>query len=359
MTEVKLAPRTYFTLDGLRGVAAICVMLYHYSGFLGARTVLPSSFLAVDLFFALSGFVVAHAYEAKLLAGMSLLRFSVVRIIRLYPLYIAGLAIGVSYALFKVALTPDDAEPVNGFNVFLSAIFLPSPGRLFPFNPASWSLFFELAINLAYAVFIKRLSDRVLFAILGSSFIALVVAGVHWGSLDIGMTPRTFWGGAARVCFSFTAGVLIWRHRSDASVRVSGFAALSLAAALAVFAIARPPAAYVFDIACVAVIFPALVAYGARTEPTAAMRPAFSLGARLSYPIYVLHGPMLMAVAGAYKVVLHRDPAAAAPVTGLCFASVTVAAAYVSLRFFDEPLRAGLSARIRSLSAARLARASA
>uniref|UniRef100_B0T117 Acyltransferase 3 n=1 Tax=Caulobacter sp. (strain K31) TaxID=366602 RepID=B0T117_CAUSK len=353
MTEVKLVPRTYLTLDGLRGIAAVCVMLYHYSGFLSARTVLPSSFLAVDLFFLLSGFVIAHAYEAKLLAGMSLLRFSVVRVVRLYPLYLAGLAIGVSYALLKNMMTPADATPVNGFNILLSAMFLPSPGTLFPFNPASWSLFFELAINFAYAVCIKRLSNSVLLGVLVLSFIALVVAGVHWGSLDIGMTPRTFWGGAARVCFSFTAGVLLWRRRSELGARVSGLAAISLAAAFAVFAVAPPSPAYVYDLACVAVLFPALVAYGARTEPSASMRPAFAWGARLSYPIYVLHGPVLMVAAGAYKVALHDDPAAAAPLTGLCFAGVTVAAAYATLRLFDEPLRARLNAGIRSLSPAR------
>ena len=76
----------FLELDAMRGVAAICVMLYHYSPFLSASKVLPSAYLAVDMFFLLSGFIIAHAYRARLLAGMSLGKFAVVRIIRLYPL---------------------------------------------------------------------------------------------------------------------------------------------------------------------------------------------------------------------------------------------------------------------------------
>ena len=59
MTAV--APRRAFqTLDGLRGVGAFLVVIRHVPLF-GAAHV-PESFLAVDLFYLVSGFVVAHAY---------------------------------------------------------------------------------------------------------------------------------------------------------------------------------------------------------------------------------------------------------------------------------------------------------
>src|ERR1700755_49340 len=84
------------TLDGLRGVAAIAVMTRHLPQFLGAVSYhgragvllgpTPKSYLAVDFFFVLSGFVLAHAYQARLQAGMGPGRFLLMRVIRRWPL---------------------------------------------------------------------------------------------------------------------------------------------------------------------------------------------------------------------------------------------------------------------------------
>ena len=61
--------RVHFpALDGLRGMAALAVLVLHLpplSGFVF------HAYLAVDLFFIMSGFVIAHAYEERLLGGWS------------------------------------------------------------------------------------------------------------------------------------------------------------------------------------------------------------------------------------------------------------------------------------------------
>src|SRR5205085_12699808 len=85
--------RVFHTLDGLRGIAALAIVLRHCDGFFGAD-VLPGSYLAVDLFFVLSGFVIAFAYEDRLASGLSAWRFAWVRVVRLYPLYVLGIALG-------------------------------------------------------------------------------------------------------------------------------------------------------------------------------------------------------------------------------------------------------------------------
>ncbi|WP_375390813.1 acyltransferase family protein [uncultured Sphingomonas sp.] len=80
-------------MDEMRGVAALVVLSYHYHAMNRLAELFPSGFLAVDLFFMLSGFVVAHAYERRILAGeMSFARFAEVRATRLYPLYILAAA---------------------------------------------------------------------------------------------------------------------------------------------------------------------------------------------------------------------------------------------------------------------------
>jgi peptidoglycan/LPS O-acetylase OafA/YrhL len=82
-------PHQFATLDGLRGVAAIAVTSLHFRFELG-KFLLPHSYLAVDFFFVLSGFVLAYAYEDRLSEGMKPIQFLRLRVIRLYPLYLIG-----------------------------------------------------------------------------------------------------------------------------------------------------------------------------------------------------------------------------------------------------------------------------
>ena len=85
--------RRYYTLDGMRGVAAIIVVIGHASGLLSPIPP-PRLWLAVDLFFILSGFVLGGIYEPRFSNGMGVREFMLHRYIRLYPLWIVGLSIG-------------------------------------------------------------------------------------------------------------------------------------------------------------------------------------------------------------------------------------------------------------------------
>ncbi|MFE2969348.1 acyltransferase family protein [Streptomyces sp. NPDC059340] len=84
--------KSYRTLHGIRGVAALCIVALHSPRLFGP----VSTFLgmAVDLFFALSGSVLAHAYETRLRQGMSPLAFLRQRLVRLCPPLRARAALG-------------------------------------------------------------------------------------------------------------------------------------------------------------------------------------------------------------------------------------------------------------------------
>ena len=75
----------FLTLDALRGVGAIAVMAGHAGIVLNAYMP-PFMYLAVDMFFVLSGFVLAHAYDRKFAQGLSVQDFlkatSIVRLAR-------------------------------------------------------------------------------------------------------------------------------------------------------------------------------------------------------------------------------------------------------------------------------------
>src|SRR5205809_7295555 len=82
-------------LDGLRGVAAITVMLYHCNDYFHKGPIFMHGFLAVDAFMILSGFVISMIYEHQLLNGMTAQGFLYRRACRLLPTYWVGAAIGI------------------------------------------------------------------------------------------------------------------------------------------------------------------------------------------------------------------------------------------------------------------------
>ena len=87
----------YLILDGLRGVAAILVVIYHLLEALFiddlAHHPIKHGYLAVDFFFLLSGFVVGYAYDDRW-GRMTIGQFFKIRLVRLHPLVILGVIIG-------------------------------------------------------------------------------------------------------------------------------------------------------------------------------------------------------------------------------------------------------------------------
>ena len=130
------ATQRYATLDGLRGVAAAFVVCYHTQIFRGCSAIAPHGYLAVDFFFLLSGFVIASAYEKKLEAGFTVPEFFKHRVIRLYPVALAGVLLGALRLLAQYTIHPFGSEPAPW--VALAILLLPE--RLRRRRPASGAL---------------------------------------------------------------------------------------------------------------------------------------------------------------------------------------------------------------------------
>lgn len=158
-TKTETARRTFHALDAARGIAALIVVLYHLpTAFRG--TLFGSGDLAVDFFFGLSGFVLAHAYLDRLGSGrMGVREFMVARMVRLYPFYLLSL-LTLLALLAGLHLTgrplPWSAMALAGKLPF-AVLMLPSPtldwhAYLYPFNIAAWSILLEIGVNLLFAL---------------------------------------------------------------------------------------------------------------------------------------------------------------------------------------------------------------
>ena len=299
MTETARKSR-FITLDALRGVGALSVMAGHsaaaFSSF-GPR----HYYLAVDMFFVLSGFVIAHAYDLRFERGLTFRAFMQARVRRLYPIYLIGLVIALACTFASNVHNLSYVQRAVSFGLGLAG--LPSPpfdswAALFPMNGPFWSLFFEFWIaNVAYALFWKQIRGRLLSGLVLTSGIALLAAVLYFRTIDVGWTWPTFLGGAARVCFSFFAGVLLCRlHGRFGGTQHRAASWMFLGAAVLVFAIPFYGVAKILhDVAAVFLAFPAIVYFGA-----SAVEKRPRIGAALgdvSYAIYAIHRPLLIPAA--------------------------------------------------------------
>jgi peptidoglycan/LPS O-acetylase OafA/YrhL len=275
--EQSLAPsaakRTFHTLEGLRGVAALLVVAYHYAAFFAPFRV-QSGYLAVDLFFVLSGFVLAYAYGERLRDGMGARRFMLVRLIRLYPLYllailvaalipVLGLVLGVSeqwtWPSLLVALLPALAMLLRPPTAMIGAeLNLRNPDALYPLNPPAWSLFYELAINLVFAATLRIRHRSFVPLVIGVSALALAAAIFARGSANAGWRWDEWWMAVPRVSFSFFVGVFFYRAYAGGSLpKLRCPPPLALAAAAVAIALGVPKEwRALYDLVCIAAVLP-------------------------------------------------------------------------------------------------------
>ena len=102
----------YAALDGLRGLAAISVLLFHLGHWQGHPWLAANAGLAVDFFFCLSGYVLSVAYRETLDQGMATRTFAVLRLVRLMPLVILGTLISAAYLAARIVMLHDSTISV-------------------------------------------------------------------------------------------------------------------------------------------------------------------------------------------------------------------------------------------------------
>ncbi|WP_308233357.1 acyltransferase [uncultured Prevotella sp.] len=368
-TKTKDSKPHYALLDGLRGVAALLVVWYHvFEGFqfAGNKPVIDfinHGYLAVDFFFILSGFVVGYAYDSRWGKTLTLGGFFRRRLIRLQPMVIMGAVIGAASFLIS-GMERWDGTHATLWLTFLAfvcgCLMLPAlpgmprevrgNGEMFPLNGPCWSLFFEYVGNIVYALFIRRLSTRLLALLSFALCCALAWFAVTdqsgYGSIGVGWTvDRTnILGGMLRMLCPFTMGVLM--SRLFKPLRQARGAFWTSAALLLI--IFHVPYIYsdgalslngVFEAACIIAVFPLVVWYAAsgKTTDIASTRICRFLG-DISYPLYIVHYPLMYAfymwlIKTRQYTLYETWPAALAAVTA------SIILAWLCLKLYDMPVR--------------------
>ena len=352
----------YEILDGLRGVAALLVIVYHVFECFDWSPV-PHGYLAVDFFFVLSGFVIGYAYDDRWHEGLTVGTFFKRRLIRLHPMVIKGAIIGAVCFFLQGSVRWDGTPVSTGWvmvAMLLGMLMLPlypdaatdvrGNGEMFPLNGPSWSLFFEYLGNILYALVLRRLSTCWLAVIAGVTGCILAYVAVSDGYLGVGwtMADNGLWTGLVRMLFPYTVGMLMARVFHPAKCTRGAFWTCGIIILLVgclplVLGKMQPWQSGLYDAVCVIMVFPCLVWLGASQLSMGNVTRCVShfLG-ELSYPLYIVHYPLMYLF---YAHIGFNGDLVPIAVLGdvwpaaMALPLVCILLAWFCWRFYDRPVR--------------------
>ncbi|MCU7491104.1 MAG: acyltransferase family protein [Bacteroidota bacterium] len=358
----------YQILDGLRGVAAVMVVIFHlfeaFSEGNHLKQIINHGYLAVDFFFVLSGFVIGYAYDDRW-GKMTLKDFFKRRLIRLHPMIIVGMvigAIGFYFSASPILFPQISSVPLWKLLLVMLVGFtlLPLPAsmdirgwaEMHPLNGPAWSLFFEYVANILYALFIRKFSNRVLSILVFLAACLTIHLAVTGPNGDViggwSLDPIQFRIGMTRLLYPFFAGLLLSRIIKPGSVK-NAFLWCSLMV-IAILSFPRVGGSEnlwmngLYDSLSIIFLFPIIVYMGASGEVKGKyMEKACRFLGDISYPIYIIHYPLIY-IFTAWAIDNKIPMLKAWPVALLLLGS-SIAIAYASFKLYDVPVRKWLTAR--------------
>lgn len=327
-------------------------------------------YLAVDFFFMLSGFVIGYAYDDRWGKSLTTGGFFRRRLIRLHPMVMLGALIGAISFLFTGMKRWDGTHStllLTLIALVCSWLMIPAlsgmqrdvrgNGEMFPLNGPCWSLFFEYIGNILYALIIHRLSTRIL-----AWLTALLCCALAWfavtnqsgyGSIGVGWTVDTtnLLGGTLRMLCPFTIGMLMSRVFKPIK-KVRGAFWICTIILLVLFHVpfidGGTPMSLngIFETACIICIFPIIVWTGASgtTTDNTSRRICRFLG-DISFPLYIVHYPLMYAF---YMWLIKTELYTFSDTWPIAISTMacSICIAWLSLRFYDEPIRKWLNKHI-------------
>jgi peptidoglycan/LPS O-acetylase OafA/YrhL len=325
-------PDRFRALDGLRGLAALHVVFFHllFPNHFTHNSFVKHGYIAVDLFFMLSGFVIAANYSHRITSAASFKRFIGLRFFRLYPLHVAILLFLVVLEFVKFialhfsVITPGFLPPFTGSYSFdglvANLVFLqglPVVSSI-SWNAPSWSISCEFVTYLVFGVLvITGTTQRRGFFVVGA---ALAIFGYSAIARERGTLDVTTDLGIIRCLAGFFFGMLLFHLREQSwGTRLSGGSTglITLCEVVVVtsLALVLSFASGVAEFLVVPILVATVGVFQLDRGYIAAIlmtNPLQFLG-RISYSIYMVHAPVVLLVGVVLRRVLqiptHIDPA--------------------------------------------------
>ncbi len=354
MSGAPVEPRADLpALTGIRGLAAWFVVLYHIR--VGAYPYLPAEasfvlskgYLAVDLFFMLSGFVLWLNYSGRLrrdgLAAVP--KYLARRVARIWPLHLFILAMTVAYAALVAAQSELNTAHYPWKELPLHVLLIHNWGFTegLTWNDPSWSISGEAAAYLLFPLLVLAIDWRRLPPALGIAALlflaALLAAVMGWNGADIldRDIPRF---GLLRAITEFSMGTIVcalwqrWCATPRPAIALAG--ALSGGALILGFA-AGAPETLVVPLFLAGLLL-ALALTADRPRNPLAARPIHYLG-EISYSTYLVHFLLYIV----FKILFVADPANVPPALIGLFLVLTFLASVALYHGVERPAQRALN----------------
>ncbi|WP_421877965.1 acyltransferase family protein [Marinoscillum sp.] len=357
--------RHFKILDALRGVAALVVVLFHvlevYSNGDHVKQFINHGYLAVDFFFMLSGYVMAHAYDDRW-HQMTLKDFFKRRVVRLHPMIIMGMTVGaICFYFGESAYFPLIAETPVWELLIITLIgytLVPIPpsmdirgwSEMHPLNGPAWSLFFEYIANILHALVLRKLSKVFMAILVLIAALALIHLAVTSPKGDIiggwALDPEQLRIGFTRLLFPYVAGMLLRRLVKVGRIKNTFLiCSFLLTVALSFPRVGGYDQVWInglYDSLTVILVFPVIIYLGAIGEVQhKGMERICTFLGDISYPIYIIHFPFTYVF---YAWVTENNiPLSQGLLVGIGLLIATTVLSYASLKFYDEPIRKWLA----------------
>ena len=374
-TYLASKPR-YEILDGLRGVAALLVVLFHmfetYSGRFGFQ-IIDHGYLAVDFFFILSGFVIGYAYDDRW-DKMTTWGFFKRRLVRLQPMLMMGVVVGAALYFFGQCEQFGLEGYASGWKMlvaFILALFMipcgsgldvRGWGEMNPLNGPQWSLTFEYVANILYALVFRHLGKIALGILTAAAAFCTLDLCLNWNVFGLltpardshmytviggwSITAEQMYIGTTRLLYPFLCGLLLSRIGKFINVK-GGFWWCSL---LLVIVFSLPCIGGegsilngIYVAACILFVFPLIVLMGAGSQIKGQKSAKIcTFVGELSYPLYITHYPiMYMQMNWAWN---NPDAPLYAHITVAVSSFIlSIGLAYACLKLYDLPVRTWLT----------------
>lgn len=334
-------------LDGLRGIAAISVVIFHFMEIAVpdyTKSFIAHAYLAVDFFFCLSGFVIAYAYDAKL-EKIGIGSFFKLRLIRLHPLVVIGAVWGV----IAFVIDPFSDLWKNYANklwllLISGCTMIPYPivrerfFNLFHLNPPTWSLFWEYIANVVYALVLVKIRkhNKLLTLLVVISAALLFYEAKAATNLSVGWSGGTFWGGAMRASFSFLAGILIFRTGFNIKSKL-GFPGVAVLLFISFLIPYSDNTNWFAEPLIVVFYLPLIVALGVGAGLTSRFEKLCIWSGEVSYPLYMIHYPFIWL----FMSYVEKFKPSLSEMTWIIVigTALLILLAYAVLKLLDEPIR--------------------
>jgi peptidoglycan/LPS O-acetylase OafA/YrhL len=316
-------------LDGWRGVCACLVVFFHVHGHspIYSWSLVRNSYLFVDFFFVLSGFVISWNYASRLDSWHGVKRFIVLRLGRVYPLHVFMLLCFVGWETARLVAghagpgeTPAFTGGFQPASVLTNLLLIHSLNIHdgLSWNGPSWSISTEVWAYILFAAVSLWMGMRNWILLLAAITLPLLLSRLSHTGMD-----TTFDYGLLRCVFGFALGVAchrihdLWPARNAARhpVAVTAIECLTVAGVVGYVWMAGTSgwsflAPFVFAVAVL--VFAAEAGLVSRLF---GFRPLKWLGTH-SYSIYLTHFFFVMAVPMVFKGVTRQDLWTVMPLAG-------------------------------------------